>query len=211
MPPPLLPHNSSTWLQAVLGLTSLFFLILASIMAAGGAGIQCDHSPSAYLTTFAQADLPLFPSHALTCLFFYMSHALQAALGLTGIMSCPRLTTFVLWVSGHDFQMAHVKQVILHRAEKAPAYARTGLQVLRCPFFGVVLFMCMPGFQVKTAFSSDIVLAIQLSYAQWTSSQTVGNSMAVLMQRRVNILLTQQTAHVFGLYVSSGVLIALQN
>ena len=111
-----------------------------------------------------------------------MSHALQAVLGLTGIMSCPRFTTFVLWLSGHDFQMANVKQVILHRAEKAPAYARTGLRVLRCPFFGVVLFMCMPGFQVKTASSSDKVLAIHLPCLHRTTCQTVGSAMALLFQ-----------------------------
>ena len=29
-------------------------------MAAGGAGVHCDHGLSAYLTTFAQPDLPLF-------------------------------------------------------------------------------------------------------------------------------------------------------
>lgn len=73
---------------------------------------------------------------------------MQAVLGLTGIMSCPRLTTFVMWLLGHEFQMASVKKVILDRAETAPAYAHTGLQVLRCPFFNVVLFVCLPGFQV---------------------------------------------------------------
>ena len=69
-------------------------------------------------------------------------------------MSCPRFTTFVLWLTGHDFQMANVKQAILRKAEGAPTVARTGLQILRCPFFGVVLTVLMPGFQVNTTLST---------------------------------------------------------
>ena len=63
-------------------------------------------------------------------------------------MSCPRLTTFILWLTGHNFRMANVKQAILLQAT-TPYYARVGLQVLRCPFFGILLAVCMPGLQVQ--------------------------------------------------------------
>ena len=74
-------------------------------------------------------------------------------------MSCPRLTTVVLWLSGHEFQMAKVKQVVLHKAEGATPYARAGLQVLKCPIFGMILFLCMPGFQVKDCLYSSRLLS----------------------------------------------------
>ena len=117
-----------------------------------------------------------------------MSHALQAVLGLTGMMSCPRFTTFVLWLLRHDFQMGNVKQVIIHRAEKAPAYARTGLQVLRCPFCGVILFICMPGFQVRTAPPFDIILAMRLPYMHQTTSRSTGGTVAVQVPISINTL-----------------------
>ena len=84
---------------------------------------------------------------------------LQAVLGLNGIMSCPRLTTFILWLTGHNFRMANVKQAILVQAATAPYYAHAGLQILRCPFFGILLAVCMPGLQVQSlAMLQDVAL-----------------------------------------------------
>lgn len=83
-----------------------------------------------------------------------MTHVpgLQAVIGLTGIMSYPRLTAFVLWLTGHQFRMANVKQAILDNAETASWWACMGLQALRCPFCGMVLMVFMPGMQVVLAF-----------------------------------------------------------
>ncbi|KAL3145667.1 hypothetical protein ABBQ32_003202, partial [Trebouxia sp. C0010 RCD-2024] len=88
-----------------------------------------------------------------------------AVIGLVGVMSYPRLTAFVLWLSGHDFRMANVKQAILDNAETASWWACLGLQALRCPFCGIVVMIFMPGMQ--TALYTAAFMTQQPHLALW--------------------------------------------
>ncbi|KAL3151050.1 hypothetical protein ABBQ38_012919 [Trebouxia sp. C0009 RCD-2024] len=93
------------------------------------------------------------------------AHPKKAVIGLTGIMSYPRLTAFVLWLTGHQFRMANVKQAILDNAETASWWACMGLQALRCPFCGMVLMVFMPGMQ--TALYTAAFMTQQPHLALW--------------------------------------------
>lgn len=77
------------------------------------------------------------------------AHPGKALLGLNGIMTSPRFFTFVLWLTKSDFRLSRVKHVLLVKAETAVLPVRVAMQILRCPFFGIMLSLFMPGIQVR--------------------------------------------------------------
>ncbi|KAA6421073.1 MAG: hypothetical protein FRX49_08984 [Trebouxia sp. A1-2] len=78
---------------------------------------------------------------------YQQGHPGKALLGLNGIMTAPRFFTFLLWLTNSQFALSQAQRRILAKFATAVFPVRSAMQILRCPFSGVLIFLLSPGVQ----------------------------------------------------------------
>ncbi len=79
---------------------------------------------------------------------YQQGHPSKALLGLNGIMTAPRFFTFLLWLTNSQFALSQAQRRLLAKVVTAAIPMRNAMQILRCPFSGVLIFLLSPGVQV---------------------------------------------------------------
>ncbi len=64
-------------------------------------------------------------------------------------MTAPRFFTFLLWLTNSQFALSQAQRRVLAKFATAAFPVRNAMQILRCPFSGVLIFLLSPGVQVS--------------------------------------------------------------